>query len=68
MWALNHFMVRLETNTQKIVGNKYNPESVQVSLRRLKHAVVQKLELQAYVILGLRSEQERSHHIGTLNL
>jgi len=23
-------MVRLETNTQKIVGNKYNPESVQV--------------------------------------
>lgn len=23
-------MVRLETNTQKIVGNKYNPQSVQV--------------------------------------
>lgn len=63
MQALNHFMVRLETNTQKIMGNKYNPKT----LWSLSHTVVQKLELHNYVILGLKSAQERCHHICTLN-
>lgn len=63
MQALNHFTVRLETNTQKIMGNKYKSKS----LCSLSHTVVQKLELHDYVILGLKSARERCHHVCTLD-